>query len=526
MGSWLLGPSDETSTRRRIRVQLLLTAPLVVTNFIGALIAVVLVTVVVPGPSVLTMEYVYVNFVAVPVYIVFAMVVGITWGTKRLIRDLRWATTNATPSAADHLAAFRAPRRLTTVQGLLWGLALVVLTFLYGLVDVDVLPKVAFTIALTGITICAYCYLLSEFALRPIAAMALDVGGPRPERTLGITSRTLLIWLLGTGIPILGLMLIAVFSFIRPTSSASLAVSIFAVGGVALIFGPLLALISVRATASPIRAVRDGMARVAEGDLDTSLVVYDGSELGALQRGFNRMADGLRERERIRDLFGRHVGHEVAANALVSNPELGGEEREVAVLFVDIIGSTTIAATHKPTEVVAILNRFFGVVVDEIDSRGGFVNKFEGDAALAIFGAPADVDDPAGRALAAARAIRRRLTAEVTECDAGIGVAAGIAVAGNIGAHERFEYTVIGDPVNEAARLSEVAKSVPGHLVASGRALESARDSESRHWVHRDDVLLRGRLESTRISIPVDATASTSNGGTPNTGSSPDLRQG
>lgn len=512
MGSWLLGRPDETPRRRRVRVQVLLTAPVVVTNVIGALVAVLLVTVAIPGPSVLTMDYVLVNFVAVPVYVAFALVVGITWGTRRLVRDLRWASDGRTPTASDQLAAFQGPRRLTTVQALLWGLALVVLTFLYGLVDVESIPKVAFTIALTGVTICAFSYLLSEFALRPVAARALDMGGPRPKHTLGITSRTLLIWVLGTGVPIVGLMLIAVFSFIRPASPTALAVSILAIGGVALVFGPLLAFISVRATASPIRSVRIGMARVAEGDLDASVVVYDGTELGALQMGFNRMAEGLREREKIRDLFGRHVGHDVAANALVHNPELGGEERDVAVLFVDIIGSTTIAATREPAEVVAILNRFFGVIVEEVDRRGGFVNKFEGDAALAIFGAPTELADPAGRALAAARAIRNRLTAEVSECDAGLGVAAGSAVAGNIGAHERFEYTVIGDPVNEAARLSEVAKSVTGHLVASGRALEAADDTEAANWTHIDDIVLRGRIEPTSITVPADTVTDTGPG--------------
>ncbi len=132
-----------------------------------------------------------------------------------------------------------------------------------------------------------------------------------------------------------------------------------------------------------------------------------------------------------------------------------------------------------PTAVVALLNRFFDVIVDEVDAHGGFVNKFEGDAALAIFGAPTTLDDHAGSALAAARKIQQRLRAEVPEVSAGIGVAAGVAVAGNVGARERFEYTVIGDPVNEAARLSEVAKTVPGNVAASGRAVAAADSAEA-----------------------------------------------
>ena len=129
--------------------------------------------------------------------------------------------------------------------------------------------------------------------------------------------------------------------------------------------------------------------------------VFDGSDLGLLQAGFNRMADGLREREQLRDLFGRHVGEDVARAALERGIELGGEELEVAVLFVDIVGSTALAAERPPQEVVALLNEFFGVVVEVVEDHGGWINKFEGDAALAVFGAPLPLDDAAGCALAA-----------------------------------------------------------------------------------------------------------------------------
>lgn len=502
LGSWLLGSPDESPRRRRVRVQLLLTAPLVVTNLIGALIACLLISVVVPGPSVWSGEFMLANFVAVPVFVLTAVLIGVTWGTRRIVSDLRWSTVDRDPTESDRAAAFRAPWRLTRVQAALWGLGWVFFTALYGIINPQTIPKVAFTVAFAGITICAFCYLLTEFALRPVAARALSSGEPRTRRTLGITGRTVLAWVLGTGVPLLGLMLIAVFSFIRYASPTSLAVSILALGGVILCFGLLLVVISVRATEAPIRSVQLGMAEVADGKLDAEVIVYDGTELGELQTGFNRMAEGLREREKIRDLFGRHVGQEVASNALRNRPELGGEERDVSVLFVDIIGSTTLTATRSPAEVVELLNRFFNVVVDEVDRRCGFVNKFEGDAALAIFGAPVALDDHAGAALSAARALRERLAAEVRECEAGIGVATGRAVAGNIGAHERFEYTVIGDPVNEAARLSELAKNVPGRLVASQRATDEAGEDERRQWTLTDSVTLRGRVEPTRLAVP------------------------
>jgi len=127
--------------------------------------------------------------------------------------------------------------------------------------------------------------------------------------------------------------------------------------------------------------------------------VYERSELGHLQTGFNRMVAGLRERDRLRDLFGRHVGEEVVRRAVEANESVSGDEREVAILFVDLVGSTQLATTREPHEVAAVLNDFFRIVVDEVDARRGLINKFQGDAALAVFGAPLRTADPASAAL-------------------------------------------------------------------------------------------------------------------------------
>ena len=256
-------------------------------------------------------------------------------------------------------------------------------------------------------------------------------------------------------------------------------------------------------TATPVRVVREALKHVQDGDLDCDLVVFDGTELGELQRGFNAMVDGLKERERVRDLFGRHVGRDVAAAAEQQQVKLGGEERHVAVIFVDIIGSTELVTGRPATEVVDLLNRFFKVIVEEVDRHHGFVNKFEGDGALAVFGAPNRLEHPEDAALAAARSIADRIRSEVPECEAGIGVAAGEAVAGNVGANERFEYTVIGEPVNEAARLSDLAKTKPARLLASSNTLDGASEKESAHWSLGDTVTLRGLNEPTQLAVPV-----------------------
>jgi class 3 adenylate cyclase len=145
---------------------------------------------------------------------------------------------------------------------------------------------------------------------------------------------------------------------------------------------------------------------------------------------------------------------------------------------------------------VGLLNRFFRVVVETIESEGGLVNKFAGDAALCVFGAPADHPDPAGAALRAARRICDAVR-QAGEVDVGVGVACGRVWAGQVGAASRLEYTVIGDPVNEAARLTELAKEHPGRVVASEATVLAGAREERTHWVEDAAVELRGRGEPT-----------------------------
>ena len=273
-------------------------------------------------------------------------------------------------------------------------------------------------------------------------------------------------------------------------------------GTATLVTGSFTNLLAARASSDPILALRHGVAEVQAGNLDTRVRIYDGTEIGVLQAGFNDMVAGLQEREKIQELFGRHVGDDVARRALQGGVDLGGEVRDVAVLFVDIVGSTTLAEHERPEQVVAVLNRFFEVVIDVVHQYDGWINKFEGDAALAIWGAPVEVKDRDSLVLGAARVMARRLREEVPEVGAGIGVSAGRAVAGNVGAAERYEYTVIGDPVNEAARLTDYAKTVPGNVVANAKLLLGAGGHEVHWWTRLEPVVVRGRTEPTEIAVP------------------------
>ena len=501
-GSVLLGPADQQPTRLRARVQLLLTVLLVTTNVVGAGIVIVLSTLVIPGPSP-NRGSVLALAIGVPVYVVVAVIVGASVGTTISLRALRWATQEKTPTRGERLTALKVPWYLTLMQATLWFSATVLFTVLALVLQPARAMSTGFAVGITSVVVSAIAYLLSEFSLRPIAARALAEEDQLEPSGFGVRRRMLIFWGLGTAAPVIGLIVVAITALaLRDTSLARLAVVVIALGAVVLCFGLLVTWLNARAVVAPILSVRNAMQRVEGGDLDTEVQVYDGTELGQLQAGFNQMVRGLREREHLRDLFGRHGGKEVAAAAADKDVELGGETRVISVLFIDIVGSTTLASERDPAEVVDLLNTFFKVVIEEVDQRRGLVNKFIGDAALAVFGAPVELEDHAGAALAAARAMATRLAAEVPDLAAGIGVSTGEAVAGNVGDETRFEYTVIGDAVNAAARLTELAKDVDGRLLVSWDSVEAADDDEAAHWERHDTVTLRGRSTETVTAVP------------------------
>ncbi len=474
-----------------------------VANLVGAGVVLAFAAWIIPvGPLADQDRVLLTNLLVFAGYLAVAVPIGVVWGWRRFRSDRRrWFRGR---DSDERRLVLLGPLRLVTVQGVLWGLALVVFGALNAQFSVRLAINVTTTVLLGAVTTCAISYLLSQRALRRSAARVLSAHPPTRQVLPGVAFRAVLFWVLGTAVPVMGVLLVAAGALTyRDFGRGQLAITVIVLAGTALLVGFVVTMGTAKATADPIRAVRRAMGRVQRGDFDVRVAVYDGSELGLLQAGFNRMAIGLAERERIRDLFGRHVGHDVAAEALAGEVELGGEVREVAVLFVDLVGSTTLAATRPPTEVVELLNAFFGIVVEEVDARGGSVNKFEGDAALAVFGAPTGLPDRVDRALATGRELGARLQRELPDTAAGIGITAGRAVAGNIGATRRYEYTVIGDPVNEAARLAELAKSAPGCVVASGAAVELATaDGEALRWSPHGSTTLRGRTAVTQLAVP------------------------
>lgn len=501
----LRGAGREIGHERALRwLRVLLAIGVVLINLVGAVVVFCLAALVVPMPEVARETRVRLdNLVLAGVYVAVAVVVGLVRGLAISRESTSWLVQRRRPTEPEQRALLRAPGRLFTMQAALWTLAAFVFFAFDARFSWALGGLVMVIVLIAGLTSSTVTYLVAERAMRPFAVRALASGVPeRIGMRLGL--RTVLAWLLGSGLATLGISLSGITALAQAdVTRTRLALTMVVLGGTAFLVGGLTTWLAAKAGSDPVRALRESVTSVSRGDLGADVPIYDGTELGVLQAGFNEMLHGLRERETIRDLFGRHVGDDVARAALEGGVRLGGEVRRVAVLFVDIVGSTTMAQQRPPEEVVALLNRFFDVVIDVVHADGGWINKFEGDAALAVWGAPTEVAELEACVLRAARRLGERLRTAVPELSAGIGVSVGEAVAGNVGAAERYEYTVIGDPVNEAARLTEVAKSVPGLVAANAVLLEHA-GVEAQHWRRTDSVTLRGRSAATAVAVPAE----------------------
>ncbi len=265
----------------------------------------------------------------------------------------------------------------------------------------------------------------------------------------------------------------------------------------ALAVAVLAAFWIARGVSQPVLALAAHTRHVAAGDYTRRLDLRRADELGQLATAFNDMTAGLAERDRVRDLLDKNVSPEVAAQLLRDGAALGGEEREVTILFADLRGFTTLSEKLPPRELLALLNRYLDRMSAAIEAHGGVIDKFIGDAIMALFGAPLAQSDAPARALAAALAMESALLALNAELAAesgfppsasgsqlsalssrlsfGIGVNTARVIAGNIGSHRRLNYSVIGDGVNVAARLQSLTRDPVHHtnIITSAATLAS-----------------------------------------------------
>lgn len=238
-----------------------------------------------------------------------------------------------------------------------------------------------------------------------------------------------------------------------------------------------------RGLTRPVRALVAATGRVGGGDYEAEVSVDAHDEIGTLAEAFNDMTRGLRLKERYRAVLDKVVSREVAEELMASGVELGGENREVTVLFADIRGFTALTEGMEPQGVIGLLNECMQRLSDAVDAEGGVVDKYVGDELMAVFGAPVGRDDDPLRAVRAAVRMRDAMAALNEERAArgegrlgvGIGLNTGEAVAGNMGSSNRMNYTVLGDVVNMASRLCGGAGA--GEVLVTGSVLERAGPS-------------------------------------------------
>jgi adenylate cyclase len=432
---------------------------------------------------------------------IIAVAIG---GAAILAPSLRWFVSGRQPTSHEQRAAMKLSRRQSAMIAATWGVSAAIFVLVNPQAIVPFAIPTGLAVFFGASATVATALLLTQRTIRPIiAATTHDAEGLM--RYPGVLARLINMWILCSAIPsgaIAALILMRANGWIIP-KTAAIEIPILVLSLVAVLLGLRgMALVS-RSISDPVHEVVAAMAQVERGRIDTSVDVYERSEIGRLQSGFNRMVTGLKERDQLRDLFGRHVGADVVRRAVEEGASLSGDVREAAILFIDLVGSTELAVRHAPQEVADVLNDFFRIVVAAVDQSHGLINKFQGDAALAVFGAPLPSSGAASAALATARALGDQLR-QLPVVDFGIGISAGPVFAGNIGAENRYEYTVIGDAVNEAARLADLAKTADHRILCSDAALDRADAAERRYWASCGSTVVRGRSNVTQISTPID----------------------
>ncbi len=284
-----------------------------------------------------------------------------------------------------------------------------------------------------------------------------------------------------------------------------LLVTIFALGLVVLVLGVLA--ISRKVT-RPVQQLAAGARRIEAGDYQQTVDIPLHDEIGELAQAFNGMAKGLAEKEKVRNLLGKVVSPEVASELLKGDIELGGEEREVTVLFSDVRGFTSLCEGQAPKQILSLLNEYFSAITAVIEANGGVVDKFIGDAVMALFGAPVAQTDATERAIRTAFGMEQALarvnadfaTRGLPPITIGIGINTGKVVAGNMGSPSRLNYTVIGDGVNLASRLEGLTKQYGATIIVSEACVQAAPGFSYREL---GVTQVKGRQEPVRIFEPL-----------------------
>jgi adenylate cyclase len=294
--------------------------------------------------------------------------------------------------------------------------------------------------------------------------------------------------------------------------------TILGIFGIAVIIIGFVSFAVARNVRKPLTKIINAASAIAEGALDTRIQMERHDEFGIMSRHFDLMAEGLQEREFIRETFGRYMSKDIAKTLLDrrSSGLLSGEERVITVLFSDLCGYSTIGEQMPPSKVVEMLNQYLGAMNELIDARQGCVMEFIGDAILAVFGAPYYIADHSEQALRCAIEMRDRLwelnhewkesgmayyweQSGIKELSARIGIHTGPVVAGNLGSRARMKYSVIGDTVNVASRLESLNKEFDSDICLSRDVYAHLPKDLTKNMFYRGDHQVKGREQPVRI---------------------------
>lgn len=432
---------------------------------------------------------------------VATLVVIILWPSPELAHLRRWMAGDRSDPRGALTASFgfvdRAIRRSVFVQMPVYLLALA--PFVWAAGDLSVTEAAAyFAFHVAGlVTAPALLGASGDTLLRPIRAEIADLLDGEP---VGVKRRTTVarrLSMLGFSFAATVAIADAALMMHFDTAGARFGAGVLgAVGFSALLGWTMWRPVALDLTVHPIADLTAAARRIGTGDYTQSLPVTSDDDLGELVDAVNEMQRGLAQRERLQAAFGSYVDPALAARLLEEGDDtFRGERREVTVMFVDIRDFTPYAEANPAEVVVAHLNAVFTLVVEVVGEHGGHVNKFLGDGAMAVFGAPADLPDHGSRAVAAAREIATRVEREFGDTlRLGIGINSGTVIAGTIGGAGKLEYTLIGDAVNVAARVEQLTKTTHDTTLITDATL-AALDGHAGAVTSRGSFELKGKSE-------------------------------
>ena len=282
-----------------------------------------------------------------------------------------------------------------------------------------------------------------------------------------------------------------------------------------------------RTISTPVRRLAAASNEIEQGRFLIDLKPRTRDEIGLLTRRFVKMGQGLAERERLKDTFGRFINKDIAEKALRGELTLGGETKFVTIFFSDIRSFTAISEKLEPFEVVEFLNLYMTRMVNCVNETGGVVDKFIGDAIMAVWGAPVSAGSPAADALNCIRAALM-MRSSLMEFNAGrggdkkpiikigCGINTGPVVAGQIGSNDRMEYTVIGDAVNFASRTESLNKPLGTDILITENTYELIKE----HIIAEQmpSVTVKGKEKPVRMYAVVNLRGASDIAGTGPTG--------